>query len=551
MPDITEYLRKLSIAKARSGHQRWSEAAPLWELVVEANPVNGNHWSRLAEARFGLGDFAGALVAYQKVTELGTWHASAPEVVFPAEVAYRIARCHARLGDADRALRELQAAVELGYRDLERAARDEHFESLRDSARFRALFGPSDVDGLSRDEGWRADLRYLGREIKRRAYRSTESVDERVDRLVHEVPELTDAQVLVEIAALLRTLGDGHARVFAPDDREDLLLALPLEFYVFEDGLFVTATAAGDDRLLGAQVLAFDGQPTERVMAAVDRIVARDNEHGVCAVAPWWLVRTPVLHALGLTREPSVVVLSVRLLADGTTVDVEVPARPAPASIAQPVPAPPDWRVLPESRPGPLPLYLRNSGVNYWFSHQSAERLTYFQFNSVADDPDEPLKAFTERLFGSLAAADCDRLVMDLRWNGGGNTFLTLPLLHRLIGCERINRPGGLFVVIGRRTFSAAQNFTTMVSNHTHALFVGEPTGSRPNFVGETIPFRLPYSRFQVNVSDLYWQTSWPMDHRTWIAPDLYAPPTFASYVENRDPAMEAILACRDHLPGW
>ena len=54
-----------------------------------------------------------------------------------------------------------------------------------------------------------------------------------------------------------------------------------------------------------------------------------------------------------------------------------------------------------------------------------------------------------------------------------------------------------------------------------------------------------------VNVSDLYWESSWPMDHRAWIAPELYTPPTFQAYRANRDPAMEAILACHEHLPGW
>jgi hypothetical protein len=59
-----------------------------------------------------------------------------------------------------------------------------------------------------------------------------------------------------------------------------------------------------------------------------------------------------------------------------------------------------------------------------------------------------------------------------------------------------------------------------------------------PNFVGETTPFQLPYSKLEVNVSDLYWQSSWPMDHRAWIAPELYTPPTFQAYRANRDPAM-------------
>ena len=51
-------------------------------------------------------------------------------------------------------------------------------------------------------------------------------------------------------------------------------------------------------------------------------------------------------------------------------------------------------------------------------------------------------------------------------------------------------------------------------------------------------------------MSDLLWHTTWPMDHRPWIAPTLYTPPTFASFRANRDPALEAVLAWREHLPG-
>jgi hypothetical protein len=35
------------------------------------------------------------------------------------------------------------------------------------------------------------------------------------------------------------------------------------------------------------------------------------------------------------------------------------------------------------------------------------------------------------------------------------------------------------------------------------------------------------------------------MDYRTWVAPLLYAPPSFELYKANRDPALEAILAYR------
>jgi hypothetical protein len=53
--------------------------------------------------------------------------------------------------------------------------------------------------------------------------------------------------------------------------------------------------------------------------------------------------------------------------------------------------------------------------------------------------------------------------------------------------------------------------------------------------------FTLPYSKLAANVSDIYWQSGWAYDFRTWIAPQIYIEPTFAAYRANRDAAMEAI----------
>jgi hypothetical protein len=63
-------------------------------------------------------------------------------------------------------------------------------------------------------------------------------------------------------------------------------------------------------------------------------------------------------------------------------------------------------------------------------------------------------------------------------------------------------------VIIGRKTASAAQCLATQIERNASAIFVGEPTGSCPNFVGETRPLNLPYSKKQASISDLYWQNS-------------------------------------------
>ena len=555
MPDVSDYVRTLAGAEARTGSASWPDAAALWARVVELNPVVGRHWVRLAEARYELGDFDGALAAYDAAQGVGVWlYRDEIEAIFPAEIAYRMATCHIRLGDHESAVRELRRALRLGLRDLGRPKGDEHWESLLGDKAVQEMLGIIDTAGLTRDEGWRADLAFLAREIKRRAYApfreiSEPEFDAAVARLAEDVPGLSDFQILAGMMRLLRPLGDGHAFVLPAQDGKDAQLALPVKFYRFTEGLFVTAASEACRQLVGAQVLSVDGHPVDEVLAAVEPLISRDNDQQVTWIGPEMLRWTPLIHALGLISDAGQATLTVRF-GDKTTGTVAVESvADHYASLTAPRPA--GWISLPDTAGAPVPLYLRNSDAPYWFEYLADGDVVYFQFNGVGDQPLETIAAFCERLFTFIDNHQVSKLVIDLRWNGGGNTYLVQPLLHRLIGCTKINQRGCLYVIIGRGTFSAAQNTATAIERETNAIFVGEPTGSRPNFIGETIPFTLPYSKALANVADLYWQTSWPMDYRPWIAPELYAPPSFEAYSQNRDPAMEAILSCREHLPGF
>ena len=556
---IDSYLGVLARAEAQSGAAQWAAAVASWQQVVERNPVKGDHWARLAEARFAVEDYAGALTAYEKVEVLGVRPHDRPGAVFPgdqpylvtSEAMYWTACCHACLGDRERAIEALARAIGKGFRDLDRARADDHLKSLRDDDRVRELLGIIEVADLSRVDGWRADLRLLAREIKRRAYApfaviSEEDFDRAVAGLDAEIPDTSDAQIMIAMMKLLRPLGDGHAFILPPGDSEELGAALPVDFYLFAEGVFVVAADQRYERLLGARIDSIDGHPIDEVLAAIDQVLSRDNDQQVKYFAPVWLRLVPFLHAMGLAADPAEATLAVRFL-DGSAGEVTVTG--VPFDIWTTYPYPQGWVALHDTLPSPPPLHLRHRDLAYWFDYLPAADLVYFQFNGVRDHPAETLAAFTDRLFAFIDSHRPGKLVIDMRWNGGGNTFLSQPLIHHLISCPAVNRRGALFVITGRLTFSAAQNTATTIERETQAIFVGEPTGSRPNFIGETVPFQLPYSKVIANVADLYWQTSWPMDSRPWIAPEIYAPPTFEAFRRNSDPAMEAILAIHEHLP--
>jgi tetratricopeptide (TPR) repeat protein len=535
------YWTILNRATAKMAAAEWKEAALLWAQVVQMNLVNGSFWNQLATAHFNAQDYRQALPAYKKTLELGD--------DFPSDIAYRIACCYALLEDQEQALVWLEKAFALGYRYLEDAQIDANLQSLHAEARFRDLVGMIDVAGMSREEGWRYDLSFWAREVKRKGYdpfdkMSEAEFDAAIRALSIEIPTLTDIQIIIELIKLVRHVGDGHTWIL-PVERPEFLHTLPVKFYLFEEGLFIIATDPKYQELLGAQVHRFGERTVDEVMQALDPLIGRDNEIWPRVRSPYLMRILPILHTLGLIADAHQVKLTVHTL-DEQSRCVTLATDTSEPDIWNVLPSPKTWLNLFEILPKPTPLYLKRMGTHYWFEYLPDVNVVYCQFNKVLDEPQEALTDFADRLFTFIDEHDVKKLVIDMRWNNGGNTFLVLPLVHRLIGSEKINQPGKLFVIIGRRTYSAAQNTATLIERHTSAIFVGEPTGCSPNFVGEETPFRLPYSKLLANVSDLYWQSGWPMDFRTWIPPHIYVPPTFEAYRAGRDLALEAILAYPD-----
>ncbi len=541
------FLRTLTEAREASGRKEWSAAVRLWEAVVAANPAQPDFWQALGDAQYANEDYTKALAAYYEALDLGAG--------FPFDTAYRIAQCHALNEQLDEALEWLERAFELGYRYPQQARDDALFEGLHDDQRFRDLVGLIDIDSLSRDDGWRYDLDFFAREIKRKAFHPWRNVaeadfDAAIEQLRGDIPELSEYEILVELRRIITLLGDGHANVFFGPDHPLAPATLPAQFYLFEEGLYIIAAKPEHADLLGLRVTLYGEHPIQQIIDVVTPTVPCDCDQWLKLKIPYVIREPAILHALGLIQEADRVALTL-LDSDGNERQATLMAGDnlSMDELYYALPSPAGWEFLPETLDAPLPRYIRNQATYYWFEYLAAERAVYFQFNRVRDSATEDFATFTERLFRFIDDHDVQKLVIDLRNNNGGNTYLEMPFLHRLIG-NRINQRGRLFVIIGRRTFSAAQNFAMLIERHTEAIFAGEPTGSSPVFVGETIPVELPYSKTGLNVSDLYWQSSWPLDNRTWLAPLLYLPPTFAAYSENRDPVMEAILALDDHLPG-
>jgi tetratricopeptide (TPR) repeat protein len=518
-------------ARSKSSAKEWAAAAILWQKVVDANPYLADNWIQLARAYYEGKEYRKAIPAYEKWIELGA--------SYPWDAPYNIACCYALLGEKEPALKWLEKSLNLGFRDLRHAQTDEDFASIRNDSKYRELVALVDTSKMSRVEGWRYDLQFLKREIERIHYDPYRKVskaefDAYAKKLYDDIPKLTDSQITVGLMRLMRMPGDGHTSLRPAHAQTNLL---PVQFYLFSEGLFITAAAPEQADLAGAQVLKFGEATVDKVMESLDGIISQDNKMWPKFIAPNMMRNPQILNGLGLVPETDKVTLTVR----DTKGNQRAVTLTASAGMAAD-----NWVTARKDASLPEPLYLKRRRENYWYEYLPDTKTVFFQYNAVQNTPSDPLPEFCNRLFKFINENQVERLVIDMRWNGGGNNFLNRPIINGLIRNDKINQKGKLFLIVGRNTFSAAMNGATEIERFTNAIVVGEPTGSSPNFVGETVRVELPYSKLGGSISDLYWESSVAMDYRTWIAPQLYAPPSFELYRANRDPAMEAILNYRE-----
>jgi tetratricopeptide (TPR) repeat protein len=114
--------------------------------------------------------------------------------------------------------------------------------------------------------------------------------------------------------------------------------------------------------------------------------------------------------------------------------------------------------------------------------------------------------------------------------------------VQQILRRPALDRPDRLFVIVGRKTFSAGQQFTNLLEAWTQATLVGEPSGQRPSQYGDHRPLALPGTGLTAQISSVFHQAPNEFDARAFVPPAVYTPLDSHAYAQGVDPAMAAIL---------
>lgn len=374
---------------------------------------------------------------------------------------------------------------------------------------------------------WRADLQFLSKELTVRHANAFHTISRErfaaeVEKLDAAIPSLNDDQVLVGLMRLVALVGDGHTHLDPPATWP----RYPIDLAWFGDELRIVAASGTQRDVVGLRVVGVSGVTLDSVMTLLAQLVPRGENDRRTRFSAMMLLRSPqVLHGVGLSASSREVSFAL-VTGAGKTITDTLTASPANVS---------DWRLATDQPP----LWLRHLRETWFVEALPDAKTVYLSFNRYPTEAEFQQRVL--ELGRVLDSSGARRVVIDLRRNGGGDyTRGRRLLLPALKGRPALNHEGGVYVITGPATFSAAMVNALDLRQQLNATLVGEPTGGRPNSYAEHGSFLLPNSGLLVAYSLRHYRFG--ADSATAVEPDRLIEPTWQDFTSGRDPVLDWIL---------
>jgi hypothetical protein len=313
---------------------------------------------------------------------------------------------------------------------------------------------------------------------------SQQRMDELVQRIEARAGEMNQYEFLFALSAIMQEIGDMHSRVIMPYRTE-----LPLRCRIFEDGVFVTALPAALWTNTLEKLVSINGHSIDSIKYRLQLVIQHENPYYFNNLLETALNDPSLLYAAGILPTPGAADIVLQS-GDGSNRTIHLTATPVGNTSYTSFPA--------------LPAFRR--WEYYWYQYYSDYNTMYVQYWRCSERKDSSFADVNRALFAAIGQLKPAKLVLDLRYNGGGNSAIFEPFLKDARK-SYLNESGKLYVLIGKRTFSSALINAVQMKKQTRATLVGEPTGGDLNGYGEVRDFVLPNTKATVVYSTRYRET--------------------------------------------
>lgn len=505
------------------------------EGVISCYPYDGEVFYFLGYASYMQKEYEEAIEAFKKSQSLGF------EV---GNAQYNIACSYGLLNNEVMALEWLHKAIKVNPSFYYQWQEDKDFSNVK--SYLDQVIVRYDTEAKSRVDKWKADITFFDSQMRNFHYdlfgrKDSSEWNTEIASLKEKINALDDVSMTIELMRLAASVGDGHTLLVPPVLDDSPFHLMPFMSYLFDDGLFVIASK--QKSLLGSEIIAINDRPINEVQDLLYEVIPSDNEYGKKWLLPLALSIPEISYGLGISQAQNSFSITYRKNNREQTLRIEAMDKLTPEFLEEWLygfTTYEGWEKMPNTY---HPDLAESRDKPYWIEEDLANNLIIFHYNQVKTDDSISESEFAGILESKIESNPEAILVIDLQNNEGGDNTIYRPILNAIISSKNANKTGKLFALIGRRTFSAGMCFATELERSTDAIFVGEPTGSSPNFIGESGGvFQLPYSGAFVNASNLYWQYSHALDARKYIVPQIPVHLDFNDFKNGGNPYLDAII---------
>ncbi|NBK25253.1 MAG: hypothetical protein EOM68_24930 [Spirochaetia bacterium] len=323
---------------------------------------------------------------------------------------------------------------------------------------------------------------------------------------------------------------DSHTSVGLTQELVAQLSAIPVQFSYVEGAWRVSVVERTHQALLGGEVIAINGFPMSEVERLASPLFSHDNQVWLLHYLSQQLNLTNLYTYLGIATSPTeAVTLTVKPRSGGQEQTISL--QPVSANEYGMLSFATWYQTHPETGSSKAP----------YRALLLEERNTLFvQYNVCMSYEEYPLDGFIKEILALVASASFDHVMVDLRYNSGGDSRLLEPLVDGL-GELQEKQGFSIDVLIGEGTFSSALMNAMHFKKRTNARLVGEPTGGSLNHYGEIKQFSLPSSGIPVTYSTKHFVMDKSYQTGSLI-PDLVIEKTVDDILAGRDTVVEALL---------
>ena len=347
---------------------------------------------------------------------------------------------------------------------------------------------------------WIEDIELLALELPKKHknlffHKNKEEFFKEIQSLKMKVKDLDDDEIKANLAKIVASIMDAHTSLMMP-----INFLCPLELYWFSDGLYVVAATEEYKEIENCKITKVQGIDINEVIEILSSIVSHENDAFLKAQLPKFFPAIEILYGLEIVDSTYSFELTVEYKDKKvSTVEIEAfPIREAREKMKE--------RTSELLSQKDLPLYRKNEHEYYWFEYIEEFKTVYFKYNACRQMDKKSILKFGEEVIEFIKENLVEKVVIDLRNNSGGNSSFLEPFIDELKALTKINKKGNLFVIVGRDTFSSALLNVFYLKENTNAIFIGEPTGGKPNCYGEVERFKLNNSACTVCYSTKYYK---------------------------------------------